>query len=88
MARIPALSDTEASEIEDHLASCPGCRNLQLELTGDQDRRARASAPDSATRTYGPESSMRSRLEQALARPAVEESGSRGCLWSRLTSSG
>ena len=78
------LADTEASKMEEHLASCPGCRNLQLELT-----EIRTAARELPLRT--PPRALWTRivneieLEQALARPAVEESAV-AALWGRLTS--
>jgi len=59
--------------IEEHLASCPGCRNLQLELT-----EIRTAARELPLRT--PPRALWTRivneieLEQTLAKPAVEES--------------
>lgn len=67
------LADTEVSMIEEHLASCPGCRNLQLELT-----EIRTAARELPLRT--PPRALWTRivneieLEQTLAKPAVEES--------------
>ena len=78
------LADTEVSMIEDHLASCPGCRNLQLELT-----EIRTAARELPLRT--PPRALWTRivneieLEQTLAKPAAEGSVV-AALWGRLAS--
>lgn len=78
------LASEEALSIENHLGSCPGCRNLQLELA-----EIRTAARELPLRT--PPRALWTRIvneieiEQALASPAAEESVV-AAIWRRVAS--
>ena len=78
------LADTEVLAMEDHLASCPNCQSLQLELA-----ELRTAARELPLRT--PPRALWTRIlneieaEQALAKPVAEESAVTA-LWSRFAS--
>jgi len=77
-------NDSEMRNIEDHLASCPSCRSLQLELN-----EIRTAARELPLRT--PPRALWTRivneieLEQAIAMPTNDQEKLSG-LWGRLTS--